>query len=390
MQYMFDVRRLSAERAFGLDRGDALSAFFDFVNGPEFLAFGAAVTGQAPVACEAQATRYRPGDLLTIHSDRDSNTRRLSAWVFNLTREWRPEWGGLLLFHDKDRLVEGIHPLFNSLSLFQVPMDHSVSQVTSLRAARPHGRLRLVPEAEGLMVFDRSARCEAGSRLADPQSRHRPGRRRARVSPRRAGCTCPTCWTPAAAERIRAQRSSAARLWARSTIVGGEVREFDLDFLARMPSAEQAAMRLDIRERARTGFQFHFDNFRLSDAALADARFGHDYEAVFDLLNGPEFLALARAITGDDRIAFIDAQTTRYRAGHFLTLHHDDKPGHDRLYAYVLGFTRDWRADWGGLLAFLGPDGHVEEAWTPAFNALNLFRVPTPHAVTQVADFAER
>jgi Rps23 Pro-64 3,4-dihydroxylase Tpa1-like proline 4-hydroxylase len=130
MQYTFDVRRLSAERAFGLDRGDALSAFFDFVNGEEFLAFGAAVTGDRPVACEAQATRYRPGDLLTIHSDRDTGGRRIAAWVFNLTREWRPDWGGLLLFHDKDgRIVEGINPLFNSLSLFRVPMDHSVTQV---------------------------------------------------------------------------------------------------------------------------------------------------------------------------------------------------------------------------------------------------------------------
>lgn len=131
MQYMFDVRRLSAERAFGMDRGDVLSAFFDFVNGPEFLAFGKAVAGGKPVACEAQATRYRPGDLLTTHSDRDSGTRRLAAWVFNLTREWRPEWGGLLLFHDKGRLIEGVNPLFNSLSLFKVPMDHSVSQVTA-------------------------------------------------------------------------------------------------------------------------------------------------------------------------------------------------------------------------------------------------------------------
>jgi len=132
MQYMFDVRRLSAERAFGIDRGDQLSAFFDFVNGEEFLAFGRAVTGTEPVACEAQATRYRHGDLLTIHSDRDSGTRRTAAWVFNLTREWRPEWGGLLLFHDKDgRVVEGVNPLFNSLSLFRVPMDHSVSQVTN-------------------------------------------------------------------------------------------------------------------------------------------------------------------------------------------------------------------------------------------------------------------
>jgi hypothetical protein len=130
MQYMFDVRRLSAERSFGLDRGDQLNAFYDFVNGAEFLAFGEAVTGQRPVACEAQATRYRQGDLLTVHSDRDSGSRRLSAWVFNLTREWRAEWGGLLLFHDNGRIVDGINPLFNSLSLFRVPMDHSVTQVT--------------------------------------------------------------------------------------------------------------------------------------------------------------------------------------------------------------------------------------------------------------------
>ena len=140
MQYMFDVRRLSAERAFGLERGDGLNAFYDFVNGEEFLAFGAAVTGDASVACEAQATRYRQGDLLTLHSDRDTATRRLSAWVFNLSREWRPEWGGLLLFHEGGRIVEGFNPLFNSLSLFRVPMDHSVTQVTDFA---PRDRLAI-------------------------------------------------------------------------------------------------------------------------------------------------------------------------------------------------------------------------------------------------------
>ena len=46
-------------------------------------------------------------------------------------REWRPEWGGLLLFHEGGRIVEGFNPLFNSLSLFRVPMDHSVTQVTN-------------------------------------------------------------------------------------------------------------------------------------------------------------------------------------------------------------------------------------------------------------------
>jgi Rps23 Pro-64 3,4-dihydroxylase Tpa1-like proline 4-hydroxylase len=42
------------------------------------------------------------------------------------------------------------------------------------------------------------------------------------------------------------------------------------------------------------------------------------------------------------------------------------------------------------VLAFEGADGHIEEGFAPAFNALNLFAVPMRHAVTQVASFAPR
>lgn len=111
---------------------------------------------------------------------------------------------------------------------------------------------------------------------------------------------------------------------------------------------------------------------------------------MLDFLNGPDFLALVRGVTGDDGIAFADAQATRYRPGHVLTGHDDAAEGKNRLYAYVLNLTREWRADWGGVLAFEGTDGHVEEGFAPAFNALNLFAVPMRHAVTQVASFAPR
>ena len=95
-------------------------------------------------------------------------------------------------------------------------------------------------------------------------------------------------------------------------------------------------------------------------------------------------------MTGDARIAFADAQATRYRPGHVLTGHDDAAEGKNRLYAYVLNLTRDWRADWGGVLAFEGAHGHIEEGFAPAYNALNIFAVPMPHAVTQVASFAPR
>ena len=32
---------------------------------------------------------------------------RLAAYAFGLTRSWRPEWGGLLLFHDRKGDVSG-------------------------------------------------------------------------------------------------------------------------------------------------------------------------------------------------------------------------------------------------------------------------------------------
>jgi Rps23 Pro-64 3,4-dihydroxylase Tpa1-like proline 4-hydroxylase len=53
-----------------------------------------------------------------------------------------------------------------------------------------------------------------------------------------------------------------------------------------------------------------------------------------------------------------------------------------------MNLTPGWSVDWGGLLMFVDQDGHVAEAYTPAFNALNLFQVPQPHAVSMVAPFA--
>lgn len=191
-----------------------------------------------------------------------------------------------------------------------------------------------------------------------------------------------------AANRIHRSLASEGE-WARSTIHQGQPRDFALEYLEALAAPAAAERRADLEDRARRGFQYEFDNFRLSMAMLAGARSGWTYESVFDLVNGPDFLGFVRKVTGDDRIVFADAQATRYRAGHFLTSHDDDQPGMDRLYAYVLNFTPVWRPDWGGLLAFIDEDGNIEQAFKPTFNALNIFRVPTQHTVTEVASFVD-
>ena len=193
---------------------------------------------------------------------------------------------------------------------------------------------------------------------------------------------------PAGAEAVTAAME-ASEDWRVSVAAGGETFELPLrDRLAAEPGKQGwiDAARVD---GSSPRMQYVFDTRRLGLEAQTGIA-PDAVSAVLDWLNGPAFIAFARGVTGDDRIDFADAQATRYRPGHVLTGHDDTAPGKNRLYAYVLNLTREWRIDWGGALIFPGPDGHIEEGFAPAFNALNLFAVPMPHAVTQVSSFSPR
>ncbi len=135
-------------------------------------------------------------------------------------------------------------------------------------------------------------------------------------------------------------------------------------------------------------FQFLYENHRLTEAGEPYRDAGHPVARLVEFLNGEAFLSFARSVTGNDAIAFADAQATRYGPGHFLTTHSDDVGGKNRIAAYVLNLTPVWGADWGGLLLFLDGAGNVTQGFTPAFNALNILAVPQPHLVSQVSSFA--
>lgn len=139
-----------------------------------------------------------------------------------------------------------------------------------------------------------------------------------------------------------------------------------------------------VQDSATSRFQYLYDNYPIWDLSQAGKLTGR-WAELLAFLNGDAFLDWARRFTGEDRITYCDAQVTRYRRGHFLTAHDDDVEGKGRFFAYVLNLSPDWRIDWGGLLMFHGDDGHVAEAFTPGFGALNLLKVPAAHSVSQVA-----
>ncbi|WP_019960245.1 2OG-Fe(II) oxygenase [Woodsholea maritima] len=121
----------------GWDPGHPIHHLTQFLNSREFLDFGCAVIGAETITkADAQATLYAPNNFLTRHVDDGFNKERRAAYTFGFTPHWEPDWGGLLMFLDKDKNIrQGYLPRFNTLTLFDGLRIHSVSCVSPFAGA---------------------------------------------------------------------------------------------------------------------------------------------------------------------------------------------------------------------------------------------------------------
>ncbi|WP_291207474.1 2OG-Fe(II) oxygenase family protein [Hyphomonas sp.] len=179
--------------------------------------------------------------------------------------------------------------------------------------------------------------------------------------------------------------------WLLVTRIEGRHREFDAAQMEQVPKDRLQTFDELVAQEARKGFQYRFERHLLYDNLRAGALAEGPLRSMAEALNSDAFIGLLHTVMSEPYVpgeTFCDGQLTRYRAGHFLTSHDDGLPQFNRIAAFVVNLTPGWSADLGGLLMFTGADGHVEEAFTPKFNTLSLFRVPQPHAVSAVAPFA--
>lgn len=137
-QYRYEGLRVPSGAAPEMASDSPLASFALLMASPEMLELLGAITGFDGIAfTDGHATAYGPGDFLTGHDDDVVGKNRIAAYVFGMTPRWRAEWGGLLLFHGADEAsVIGHVPRFNTLDLFAVPQQHSVSMVTPAAPAR--------------------------------------------------------------------------------------------------------------------------------------------------------------------------------------------------------------------------------------------------------------
>ena len=163
------------------------------------------------------------------------------------------------------------------------------------------------------------------------------------------------------------------------------------DELRQMSRDEQNELERQMIDEASRGVGFFYSGYQMvraqTDTDDPKLAFLH---SMFDFVNSKELLSVIATITGQPGLVGADAHYTRYTQGQYLTRHKDDITAEGRRIAYVMGFSKDWHPDWGGLLHFFADDGTGRDFWTPTFNSLSLFDVRHVHSVSYVTPFAKQ
>lgn len=200
----------------------------------------------------------------------------------------------------------------------------------------------------------------------------------------------PDFLVPGSAERLHICLSQEVP-WCLALCDENGARSVSADDYAALSSTDRTALFRTLAESAVNGqYRFVYDAYSMPRAYLERRDPGLLLHALLEFLNTPNYLAFMAALTGEQQIRRVTAQATAYRPGQFLRTHSDIDSKEGRLYAFVLNLSRDWQADWGGLLHFLDAEGAVVDTLMPRWNTMTLFKVPTPHAVSMVMPWAEQ
>jgi SM-20-related protein len=159
--------------------------------------------------------------------------------------------------------------------------------------------------------------------------------------------------------------------------------------LAALQPEQQAAILAEVKKNAVHHFQYLYENYPVHDLIEANQLDHRILRIAYETLNSQTVRDFLAKVTGEET-DFCDMQATRFSPGHFLTIHSDNAVGKNRKLAYVLSLTGGWSPTWGGQLQFLDGRDSVTGSYMPRFNALSVFKVPTPHHVSQVANFAPK
>ncbi len=176
--------------------------------------------------------------------------------------------------------------------------------------------------------------------------------------------------------------------WGVSCNVNGEAEVFlnkndvnDLDLSVQKKIKQQ---------QSKDQFQFIYNTYMMVTAYIEKRDPGLYLHRFLEWLNSYSTIEYFKQLTKNKKFIKISAQATRYLPGHYLTKHSDIHSGEGRQYAYIIGLTKGWCADWGGLLHIMDDKKNIVKTLVPQFNTLNIFKVPRDHFVSYVSPLAKQ
>lgn len=132
-QYLFERFPLYDHGRGGRLSHPVMLEAFELLRSTAFIELGRRLTGAADIQfADGQFTRYRSGHFLTDHDDAADDMRRVAAYVWYLTPDWRAAYGGQLQFLGDTGTVASVTlPGYNDMIVFAVPQPHLVTEVAS-------------------------------------------------------------------------------------------------------------------------------------------------------------------------------------------------------------------------------------------------------------------
>lgn len=168
----------------------------------------------------------------------------------------------------------------------------------------------------------------------------------------------------------------------------GKHQDFNNLEVAKWPDEKKRQLEEVVFSQASDGFQYLYEAIPIYDIFHQNLMPDHFFNDIVRFLNTEATLDFFREILAAPHITFMDAQLTRFSAGHFLNTHNDDVNDKNRVAALVINLTKQWRADWGGALHLLDDEQQIEQSFLPSFNEINIFKIPRDHYVGYVSPFA--
>ena len=130
--FIYGQYQLLTANVEGWGEHEALELLMEHINDEPLMELVRTVTGIPQLKkADGQATLYGPNHFLALHNDTHVAEGWQIAYVMNFCAEdWRPDWGGYLLFYDNEGdVIGGFKPRFNTLNMFKVGQAHNVTYV---------------------------------------------------------------------------------------------------------------------------------------------------------------------------------------------------------------------------------------------------------------------